>query len=353
MHPIRSHDALFRFVFGDAETLAELLRAQLPGEVAAAIDWASLRPADRDFVDEVLQERRSDLLFEVDLHGRPALLHVLCDHKSDDERFTALQLVRYTVRILDRWLLDHEGAKWLPPVLAIVVHHGDRPWASPRNLADLHELQEHRGLHGQHGPARSARLALRTFLQPYLLRSGFLLVDLAAMDESAIDAMRLSAVGALTLRFLQFLRRSDPAESATLIAGWTHLVAELLDHPRGRNVITALFSWYLAGVPDRRETLRTVMNKIEEENPPMRSALDLLLDMGHERGLKEGLERGVAQGVQQGLAVLRTVLQNLLQARFGPLDAHHAAQLSAADTEELRAIGERLATATSLHDVFA
>ncbi len=332
MHPIRSHDALFRFVFGDAETLAELLRAQLSDEVAAAIDWASLRPADRDFVDEVLQERRSDLLFEVDLHGRPALLHVLCDHKSDDERFTALQLVRYTVRILDRWLLEHDGAKWLPPVLAVVVHHGDRPWASPRSLADLHDLQ------GRDEPARSS---LRTFLQPYLLRSGFLLIDLAAMDEAAIDAMRLSAVGALTLRFLQFLRRSDPAQSASLIAGWTYLVAELLEYPRGRDVITALFSWFLAGVPDRRETLRTVMNKIDEENPPMRSALDLLLDMGHERGLKEGL------------AVLRSVLQSQLQARFGPLGEHHTEQLSVATAEELRAIGERLATATSPHDVFA
>lgn len=325
MHPIRSHDALFRFVFGDAATLAELLRAQFPAEVAAAIDWASLRPADREFVDEVLQERRSDLLFEVDLHGRPGLLHVLCDHKSDDERTTALQLVRYTVRILDRWLATHDGAKWLPPVLAVVVHHGERPWTSPRNLADLHEL---------------ASPALRTFLQPYLLRSGFLLVDVAAMDEAAIDAMRLSAVGALTLRFLQFLRRSDPAEAAGLIAGWQHLVAELLRHPRGRDVVTALFSWFLAGVPDRRETLRTVMNKIDEENPPMRSALDLLLDMGHERGLKEGVD------------LLRDLVLRQLRARFGDLGPARQRRLQAADTGELQALGERLATAASLQDVF-
>lgn len=73
----------------------------------------------------------------------------------------------------------------------------------------------------------------------------------------------------------------------------------------------------------------------------MRSALDLLLDMGHERGLTEGL------------AVLRSVLQVQLQARFGTLNELHAEQLSTATADELRAIGERLATATSLHDVFA
>jgi hypothetical protein len=125
-----------------------------------------------------------------------------------------------------------------------------------------------------------------------------------------------------------------------LIAGWKHLVAELLGYPRGRNVITALFSWFLAGVPDRRETLRTVMNKIDEENPPMRSALDLLLDMGHERGLKQGVD------------LLRNMVLRQLRARFGEPGADHQRRLQTADTEELQALGERLATAASLADVF-
>ena len=44
--------------------------------------WASLRPTDREFVDEVLQERRSDLLFEVDLQGRPAALRPPCRRRA-------------------------------------------------------------------------------------------------------------------------------------------------------------------------------------------------------------------------------------------------------------------------------
>lgn len=59
------------------------------------------------------------------------------------------------------------------------------------------------------------------------------------------------------------------------------------------------------------------------------------------------------QGMQQGLEVLRSVLQRQLQARFGPLDAPQAARLLAANADELQAIGERLASATSLRDVFA
>ena len=51
--------------------------------------------------------------------------------------------------------------------------------------------------------------------------------------------------------------------------------------------------------------------------------------------------------------MLRSVLQHQLLARFGPLAERHAAQQPAADADELQAIGERLAMATSLHDVFA
>jgi hypothetical protein len=41
-----------------------------------------------------------------------------------------------------------------------------------------------------------------------------------------------------------------------------------------------------------------------------------------------------------------------LRARFGEPGADHQRRLQTADTEELQALGERLATAASLADVF-
>ena len=72
----------------------------------------------------------------------------------------------------------------------------------------------------------------------------------------------------------------------------------------------------------------------------MRSALDLLLDMGHERGLKQGLD------------ILRDMVLRQLRARFGELGPEHHSRLQVADTSELLALGERLATAATLQDVF-
>jgi predicted transposase YdaD len=79
---IRSHDALFRFVFGEPEQMAELLRSNLPAAVTAAIDWGSLRRLDGSFVDTELQERHADLRFEARIGARPLLLFVRARHRS-------------------------------------------------------------------------------------------------------------------------------------------------------------------------------------------------------------------------------------------------------------------------------
>jgi hypothetical protein len=118
---IRSHDALFRFVFGEPEQMAELLRIQLPAAVTAAIDWPSLCRIEGTFGDKALQARHSDLLFTASVAGGEVLLDVLCEHKSAPEPLVPLQLARYVVRIHDRWVADHPGTCRLPVVLPFLL----------------------------------------------------------------------------------------------------------------------------------------------------------------------------------------------------------------------------------------
>ena len=138
-----------------------------------------------------------------------------------------------------------------------------------------------------------------------------------------------------------------------LIWRWQHLILQLRKHPRGKDVLSALFSWYLAGAPASRETLRTVMTKIHEENPPMRSCLDLLLEMNEERGLQKGLEMGEERGVQKVLRAMRAMLEGQLGARFGVIPANALERLGAAEAEALQRWGLRVLTATHIDDVFA
>ncbi len=68
------------------------------------------------YVDELLGQHHSDLLFEIQLKtGQDALAYVLLEHKSSPDQTTRLQLLRYIVRILTRWHKEHECLP-LPPV---------------------------------------------------------------------------------------------------------------------------------------------------------------------------------------------------------------------------------------------
>lgn len=353
MEPIRSHDALFRFVFGEPEQMAELLGGCLPPALVAAIRWPTLHRLPDTFVDRVLQARRGDLFFAVELAPGPAteqgaerdgegvgecrvdhdgerlgepaeqalLLQVLTEHKAQVDRFAALQLAGYAVRLLEAWLEQRPEARTLPAVLTFVLHHGDRPWQAPTSV---HELVD----------TRAWSPELTAVLAPRQLRLPFVLLDLATFDEQRVDAMWSSAVMRLVARFLQFLPGIGLPAMLAELERWRALVVQVLRHPRGRDLSAALLSWYLGRDPEDTTTLRDAMNKIEDEEVPMRTMLDAVLDIGEERGMKR-------------------LVRDLLQARFGPLSAEAVMLLGAADAATLQRWSLRVLTATRVDEVFA
>jgi len=329
MEPIRSHDALFRFVFGEPEQMAELLQGCLPPSLVGAIRWQTLYRLPDTFVDRVLGTRRGDLFFAAELGEATVLLQVLTEHKAEVDRFTALQLTGYSVRLLEAWRQEHAGARQLPAVLTFVLYHGEVPWDAPTSV---HELVEVRGV----DVSVAAELGARQLRQP------FYLLDLSRVDEGTMGALWDAAVTGLVLRFLQFLRGVPLVEALTTIERWRSLVVRVLKHPRGRDVLAALCSWYLGRDPEDPTTLRTVMNKIEDEDLPMRSMLDLVLEMGEERGREKAELRG-----------MRELLRSQLQARFGPLPERGSELLAAADAATLQCWSLRVLTAQELAEVLA
>jgi hypothetical protein len=173
------------------------------------------------------------------------------------------------------------------------------------------------------------------------------LPDLAAMDDAAIEALRLSVVTGLTLRFLQVLRGLDPAAALAQVVRWGPLLVGLARHVRGKDVLVALFSWYSARVGGSPQDLRIIMGKIQEhdEEFPAYSLLDALHDEGRELGMKAGLQQGELAGT-------RHLLETMLRARFGVDLAPFAAQLAAADVATLQTYGERLLRAERIEQVF-
>jgi hypothetical protein len=240
------HDALFKAVFSEPANAAAEIAAALPRELVEALDLGSLEAVPGSFVDERLRQSHTDLLFRVRLredavrggtgnepapggpsgaapaeteaadiegaavdpargNGRDtesaappeALVYVVLAHQSTQPPLMAFRLLRYVVRVWERWLDDHPGAPRLPVVAPLVLHHGPRRWAAPRALSDLYDLP--RGI-----------LAGTRAILPELR---FALDDLAATDEQALLARPAPPFAAAALCLLQAAPRGHPMES--------------------------------------------------------------------------------------------------------------------------------------------
>lgn len=170
--PSSPHDAVFRRVLGEPANAASQLRAVLPAALVGRLDLDRLARVSGSFVDATLRWRHSDLLFTVPMQDRDALVYVLVEHQSSEDPLMPFRMLRYVLRIWDRYLADHPDVTRLPVVIPLVVHHNRRPWTGSTQVLDLLDLDP----------------ALTDGLQEYLPRFRFVLDDLTAVDEQALRA---------------------------------------------------------------------------------------------------------------------------------------------------------------------
>lgn len=290
------------------------MRSGLPSEIATAIDWDALRRLDAAFVDEELRDHQADLVFATTADGSDVVLHLLLEHKSYDDHFAALQMLRYTLKIWDRWRDEHPGTKTLPQVVCYVLYHGDKPWRGPHSLRQLMQTG---------GPA--AIEAMQPEFQ-------FVLDDLSGSSAETLTLRALAVDALLPLLHLQFVQRA--ASCAATLLGWRSLYQELRRTPGGQAVLKQLFC-YIAVVGNDQENVRgayAAMDQIDEED---------YLSIAEQLAL-EGHQRGIAK-----------VLAKLLAQKFGSIGADASERVRTASIEELELWSTRVLVAASPDEVMA
>jgi predicted transposase/invertase (TIGR01784 family) len=192
--PHQPHDKLFKAGLGEAASAAAFLRGELPPEVSARIDWGRLRREPASFVDSHMTASESDLLFSAPLAGggeRQAFVYVLLEHQSSRDSVIALRLLRYMVKIWERFLEGNPraGGVRLPVIVPVVVAQDTRPWGIEPVFSAPFDLE---------GPGASD---LRGFVPDFAYR----LFDLAVTPFVAI---RGTPAGVLVLRVLKAERQA-------------------------------------------------------------------------------------------------------------------------------------------------
>ncbi|MGQ0507765.1 MAG: Rpn family recombination-promoting nuclease/putative transposase, partial [Myxococcaceae bacterium] len=113
------HDALVKWLFTQPERAAEELKAVLPSPLVTALDWATLKVVPGSFVDELLRQRHTDLLFSIQTSNAvPIHLYILFEHQSGVDAMMPFRLLCYVTRVWERWLKENPKARRLPPVVS-------------------------------------------------------------------------------------------------------------------------------------------------------------------------------------------------------------------------------------------
>jgi predicted transposase YdaD len=283
--PKGPHDAFVKYTFSNLENAAAMLRSALPQGLSQRIDWQSLRLESGSHVDHLLSDTHTDLLFSTSIAGRKALFYVLFEHQSTSDALMPFRLLKYIVRVLD-WHLENAKAIGhpelpLPVVVPVVLHHSERGWKAPTEVAALFD----------------PFLADDPELSRLLPRLSFVLDDISHLSDEELGERALGAAVALALWALRDSRQ--PERLFASLPHFAHLIANLLDAPSGRDAVLVLFR-YLSLVTEVPPS--TFFEQVQLHAPETKETLMTVAEQLEAKGRAEGEAKGRAEGEAKGRA---------------------------------------------------
>ncbi|HEY5955658.1 MAG TPA: Rpn family recombination-promoting nuclease/putative transposase, partial [Polyangiaceae bacterium] len=226
------HDKLWWTSLEDTKDAIAVLRSVLPAALVGRLDWASFVPLPERFVDEAMRDSQADRLYQARCGDSDVLVYVLCEHKSEVDKWTLLQLLRYMVRIWEYCLAQKPVPATLLPIIPVIIHHSESGWTATTQF------------HGLFAQALMVDEVLRRLTPDFEV----VIDDISHLSDESLRARGMSARAALGLLFLRDGRREGRILMA--LALWQDLLCELLNGPNGRRALEQLFGYTLRVTPN-------------------------------------------------------------------------------------------------------
>ena len=312
------HDALFKAVFSEPDKAASALKAVMPPRLADAVHWPGLALCPGSFVDDQLRSQHTDLLFStIWSDGSDRQLYLLFEHQSSSDADMPLRLLRYQVRIWERWRADHPERKRLPAVIPVVLYHGATSWAAPRSFVTALDL-----------PPELLELA-----SPYVVQFSYLFDDLSDISD---DALRKQARDPLVLLAKVCLARASSSDPVAMLHDYIDVVRAVAAGPDGLKALARVMR-YIAEVSTRVDLDALSSFLILAAGPAAKDAIMTLAE--------EWRQEGRQQALQETLLLV-------LRQKFGKaVDANVEQRITVASADQLGSWVARVVGAATLADV--
>jgi len=139
-----SHNNLFTVFFEEKQVVESFLKDYLPEAITRDLDFNTLQIDRESFVDKRLRRHYSDILYYIRYKENPAIIYFLFDHKSREKKkkrkIASLQLLRYMTNIWDRHVKRHKTEDKLPPIIPIIIYHGEAEWKMSTDFSSLFQV---------------------------------------------------------------------------------------------------------------------------------------------------------------------------------------------------------------------
>lgn len=245
--------------------------------------------------------------------GGAAYVYLLFEHKSRPEQLVAFQLLRYKVEIWEP--LARRKVKKLPPIIPLVIYHGQRRWRVPRNFGALIEWGE-------------AEQALRKYVDEFEHH----LLDFSAFSEAEIVGAAFARVGLLVLKY---------AFTGELIERLPEIVRLLPTRER------SALEYLVTVIRYASEVSRPLtVSEFEELKEQLPKETEELMETMASAWVKEGMQKG-----RQEAGVELTLRQ--LQLQIGEVSARTQARIRKLSFDQLAELGEALLDFKSAKDLAA
>ena len=314
------HDMLFKETFSNIENAVVELRAALPSSLFERLDLASLEVVPGSFVDEDLSAVHSDLLYRVQLAGRPALVYVLLEHQSTVDTLMPLRLLGYLVRILERHAREADTVLPLPVVIPVVLHHSSTGWTAPTSLLPLFDVDAL-------GPDVARLVPDFHFILDDISRAS----DTELMARTAQDARKIASLVLWALRDSRTVKRLFSS-----LPVWAPLFGDVGIPPES---LRLLMSYLLQVVEEL--SAETLIGTIVQHATASKEAIMTVAEQLRQQGREESRE------AQQ------KTLRQMLTLKFGAIAPVVSTKVANADTAALNEWMLRVLTASSAEDVVA
>ncbi len=312
------HDKGYKLLYSHASVVADLLRGFVKDDWVQEVDLKTLERVEGSFVTSDLRSRETDMLWKVKWQGRPLYVFILLEFQSKVDRFMAIRSMTYQGLLLE--YLAREKAFTpsgkLPPIFILVLYNGLAPWNAALDVADLIE-------------------PLPGGLEAYRPRVGYVLLDAARIPEMELESERNVAVA------LFRLEQSRDAER------FRKEMIRLMANPDLDDELRASVHTWLTQVlmPSRFPELPLTEARSLEE-------VQTMLAERVQEWTREWEENGYKKGRQEGVRTVQDFLLAEMVERFGPVpEAIRSGVEAIQDLDELKKLGKRLRTSSSLADL--